>query len=262
MNTTPNPTPARAWRQALLTLGLGLATMLPAHADLFADNDARRAILQLRSQFAQMQQAQQTQAGQIQQIRNSLLDLNSRIDHLKGEVAQLRGQQDTTVQQINQSISKVEAGQKDLAKRIAPLEPVSVQIDGKTVTVQPAEKSAYDAAMAAFRGSQFDTAASQFKAFAAQYPASAYLASAEYWQANALFALQRYREAAPVFEALISGHADSARVPDAMLGLANCQVELRQVRAARLTLEHLLRQFPHSEAAQTAHDRLAKLRRE
>ena len=251
------PRPAR---HALLGLALALGSALPAHADLFADNDARRAILELRQQVAQLQQTQQQQAQQIQQVRGALLDLNGQIEQVKGDVAQLRGQQDTTVRQLNQDVAKVVAGQKDLSQRLAPLEPVSVQIDGKPFTVQPAEKAAYDQAMAAFRGSQFDAAASGFKAFIDQYPASPYIAGAQYWEGNSLFALQRYKDAIAAFQALLDDHADNAHAPQAMLGLANCQVELRQLYTARLTLEHLIKRFPNSEAAQTAHARLKKLK--
>ena len=78
--------------------------------------------------------------------------------------------------------------------------------------------------------------------------------------AASLFALQRYKDAIAAFQALLDDHADNAHAPQAMLGLANCQVELRQLRAARLTLEHLIKRFPNSEAAQTAHARLKKLK--
>ncbi len=244
---------------AAACVALGLAWRAQARADLFADNDARRAILDLRAQVATLQQASQSQAQQVQQIRNSLLDLSNQIDQIKGEMAQLRGQQDTTTRQLNDTIAKVAAGQKDLSQRLAPLEPVSVQIDGQAFTVQPAEKSGYEHALGAFRNSDFAGASTAFKAFLDQYPASPYAPEARYWLANSLFGQQKYREAEAAFKAVIDA-GDATRTPQAMLGLANAQVELHELRAARATLHKLAKAYPASNAGKTAKERLQKLR--
>ena len=45
-----------------------------------------------------------------------------------------------------------------------------------------------------------------------------------------------------------------------MLSVANCQVELKDTRGARKTLEDLIKAYPQSEAAATAKDRLARLK--
>ena len=47
-----------------------------------------------------------------------------------------------------------------------------------------------------------------------------------------------------------------ARVPEAMLAVSNVQVELKDTKAARKTLEELVKQYPSTEAAQAARDRL------
>ncbi len=45
-----------------------------------------------------------------------------------------------------------------------------------------------------------------------------------------------------------------------MLSIANCQVELKDVRGARKSLEDLGKNYPQSEAAQAGKERLARLR--
>jgi TolA-binding protein len=50
------------------------------------------------------------------------------------------------------------------------------------------------------------------------------------------------------------------RAPEASLSIANCQVELKDVKSARKTLEDLIKVYPQSEAAAVAKDRLAKLK--
>jgi TolA-binding protein len=53
---------------------------------------------------------------------------------------------------------------------------------------------------------------------------------------------------------------DHARAPEAVLSIANCQIELKDNPGARRTLEDLVKAYPQSEAALAARDRLARLR--
>jgi TolA-binding protein len=50
------------------------------------------------------------------------------------------------------------------------------------------------------------------------------------------------------------------RYPEAMLTLANAQIELNLSLDAKKTLEDLIRDYPSSEAAKAATERLAKLK--
>ena len=50
------------------------------------------------------------------------------------------------------------------------------------------------------------------------------------------------------------------KAPEAVLSIANCQIELKDTRAARRTLEDLTKTYPDSEAAQAGRERLSRLR--
>ena len=69
-----------------------------------------------------------------------------------------------------------------------------------------------------------------------------------------------YKEAIVNFKAVLSVAPDHLRAPEAALSIANCQVELKDVRSARKTLEDLIKVYPQSEAAAVAKDRLTKLK--
>ena len=58
----------------------------------------------------------------------------------------------------------------------------------------------------------------------------------------------------------LSMEPSGPRSAEAMLAIANCQVELKDNAAARKTLDDLVKRFPTSEAAQAAKDRLARLK--
>jgi TolA-binding protein len=49
-------------------------------------------------------------------------------------------------------------------------------------------------------------------------------------------------------------------VPEAVLAIANCQLEIKDNKAARKTLEDLVAKYPSSEAAAAARDRLARFK--
>jgi TolA-binding protein len=50
------------------------------------------------------------------------------------------------------------------------------------------------------------------------------------------------------------------RAAEAMLSVGNCQLELKDIKAARKTFNELVKAYPHTEAAAAASERLAKLK--
>ena len=62
------------------------------------------------------------------------------------------------------------------------------------------------------------------------------------------------------FRALVAAAPESGRAPEALLSIANCQIELKDRAAARRTLDELVRAYPKSEAADAGRERLASLK--
>ena len=245
-----------------------VAVALPAHAGIFDDDEARRAILDLRKQLDQSnQQAQARQAEQmsvmnesIGQLKRSLLDLNSQIELQRSDNARLRGQ----IEELARNVAELQRKQTDLQQgvdeRIRKVEPQKVTVDDREFSVDPDEKRTYDEALAGFRRGEFDRAASGFSGLLKRYPNSGYRQSALFWLGNAQYARRDYKEAITTFRSLIASAPDSARAPEAMLAIANCQAELKDTKAARKTIDDLLKAYPKSEAAQAGRERLAALR--
>lgn len=244
------------WWLAFACATLALASSV-GHAALFEDDEARRAILEMRQRVDQMQQ---NSGGDAAQLRRSVLDLQSQIESLKGELADLRGQNE----KLSRDVSDLQQRQKDISKnvddRLRKFEPETVQVDGREFKAEPAEKSDYDGALAVFRTGKFADAVTAFQAFVQKYPQSGYLPSARFWLGNAQYATRDYKSAIDNFKALLAAAPDHARAPEAALSIANCQVELKATAAARKTLEDLIRVYPQSEAASAAKERLARLK--
>ena len=84
--------------------------------------------------------------------------------------------------------------------------------------------------------------------------------SAFFWLGNAQYATREYKEAIQNFRSLLTQAPDHLRAPEAVLSIANCQVELKDTKAARSTLEDLIKAYPQSEAAAAAKQRLPRLK--
>ena len=232
-------------------------TATASQAALFSDDEARRAILEVRQRVDAMQQRH---ADEMSQVRRSVLDQQQQIDALRSDVARLTGQNEQLVREA----AELQRKQKDMAQgvddRLRQFEPVQVTVDGQQFTADPAEKRDFDAALATFRAGKFAEAQTAFANLIKQYPRSGYLPSARFWLGNAQYATRDYKEAIANFKALLAATPDYARAPEAALSIANCQLELKETRGARKTLEDLVRAYPQSEAAVAAKDRLSRLK--
>ncbi len=284
---------ARVGRVLRLLVLCGTLVQASAHAGLFDDEEARKAILELRQRVeagrqasdaglqrlqsmieAQRDAQRDTQAQQLQrgteenaQLRRSLLELQNQIETLRAEITRLNGLNEQTLRSVAdmQRIQKdLAAGQQDLARgvdeRVRQLEPTKVSVDGREILVEPAERRSFDTALASFRGSDFPAAQAGFQTLIARYPKTGYLPSALFWLGNAQYATRDYKEAITNFRILLQAAPDHLRAPEALLSIANCQIELKDLRGARKSLEDLGKAYPQSEAAQAAKERLARLR--
>jgi tol-pal system protein YbgF len=273
------------WRAAGLVLLLCLAALPAAQAGLFDDEEARKAIVELRARVAQGEEAQRLRISelaaangqiaaansqlaaanaqlveQLATLRRSLLDLNNQIESLRSEMAKLRGNEE----QMMRELADLQRRQRDVGQslddRLRRVEPVKVSLDGREFMVDPEEKRAYDEAIAAIRKGEFDKSVVMLSNFQRRYGAGPYGDAARFWLGNAQYGKRDYKEAMASFRAFVTAAPDHPRAAEALLALANSQAETKDTRAARKTLEDLIKAYPQSEAAQAARERLPSLK--
>jgi tol-pal system protein YbgF len=262
----------RAWRLSTVVAACGwLLAATTAHAGLFDDEEARKAILDVRTRIQNNDEAARAKLGelsqanaqlleQVQQLRRSLLDLNTQLEAQRADSAKMRGAQE----QLAKDLADVQRLLKDTSKglddRLRQIEPQKITLDGKEFLAESEEKRAHDQAMAALRTGDFDKAAAGLGNFLQRYPNTGYIESARFWLGNALYGQKNYKEAVAVFRALIAGSPNHLRTPEAMLAVANCQIEMKDVRSARKTIDELGKAYPTSEAAAAGKERLTGLK--
>jgi tol-pal system protein YbgF len=228
---------------------------MTAHAGMFDDDEARKAILDLRNKVEALQKDVASKSD-----KNSALSLSDQNDQLRQEVARLRGQLEVLTNELANTQQRQKDFYVDLDSRLTKLEPQKVNVDGKEVSVDQSEQKTYDAALNIFKGGDYKGASSAFGDFLKRYPQSGYAASAQYWLGNSLYAQRDYKGAIAAQQAVVKNYPDNPKVADALLNIASSYTELKDKASARKSLETLIAKYPNSPAAQTGKERMATLK--
>jgi tol-pal system protein YbgF len=249
--------PSRPWAAALLAALLLVSG--GARAGLFDDEEARKAILDLR---AKLDTLSRDVNGRVdtKADKTALLEMVNQNEQTMAEIDKLRGQIEVLANDISTAQKRQKDFYADLDARIRKLEPRQVNIDGQEAAVAPDEQSIYETAMAAFNGGDYKTSATQLGEFVRRYPLSGYAANAQYWLGSSFYAQRDCKKAIPALQVVGTTYPDSAKAPDAMLNIGTCYIDLKDKKAAAKTFKELIAKYPASSAAKAAKDRLPGLK--
>src|SRR5690554_3256801 len=219
-------------RYVLATLlAAGTVSAGPAYA--FADDDARRAILDLREQLHQM----------VEQDRRIRLEFADQIEMLRNEISSLRGE----VERL---------------KWVTDLDKRSTQDQSGgfgTVVADPQEQAAFEGPMGLFRAGKYKEAAEGFALFLDAWPTSQLTPEARFYRGSSQYATKQFKESIAGLQELIATTPQDPRAPDALLIIAASQIELDDLAGAKTSLQRIVTEYPDSSAAQTATERLELL---
>src|SRR5450830_2124398 len=139
-------------------MALAAAMPLAAHAGILDDDEARKAILDLRVKVDNLTRDLNARLDTKSDKRDAL-DLVNQHEQTMQEIARLRGQIEVLANDIANAQKRQKDFYVDLDARLRKLEPREVTIDGKTAQVDPGEQRSYDAATKLFTGGDYKAAA-------------------------------------------------------------------------------------------------------
>ena len=260
--STRNLMPSQVLPKSLLAVAVGLLLSVPAHAGLFDDEEARKQVLQLRTQLADTQRTLDARISDLEaQAKNrSIIDLFNQVEVLKTEFAKLRGQiellqnemENTQKRQrdlyvdLDGRLRKVEAQQAEQAARAAATPPVAsmppgaVGPTGSTGTTPPGTT---DPGRAMPPGSVVAPPPASIDPVAEQ---RAYDQGLEHFRAG------RFAEAVTAFQLFTRNFPRSTLVPSAQYWIGNSLYATRDFRGAISTQRQLIAQYPDSAKASDA----------
>jgi tol-pal system protein YbgF len=244
-----------------------LFALVPAHAALFDDDEARKQVATERARVDDVVKQMgiiNERLGKVEdQLKSGgLLDLQTQIEQLQQDLATLRGQ----IEVLNNNIEGAAKSQRDMytdldtrlhrLEQPAPTAPsAAASTDGDSV-----EDHAYQAAKGQFDIGNYQGAIAAFQDFLKQYPSSVRAPRAQYWIGNAYYNLRNFKLAIETQHILIKTYPDdSPSVSDAMLNIGSSQILLGQKKLAKKTLQELIIKYPTSDAADKDKRRLATL---
>lgn len=223
------PTTLRIALASMMALGTLSAT--PVHA--FADDDARRAILDLREQVHQI----------VEQDRRIRLEFADQLEMLRHEIVSLRGE----IEQLKWASGLDRRSSQD-------------QSGGQSIQVaDPQEQAAYESPIALFRSGKYKEAADGFTLFLDAYPNSQLAPEARFYRGSSQYATRDFKASIAGLQELINTTPQDPRAADALLIIAASQIELDDLSGAKSSLQRIVNEYPDTSAAQTATDRLKLL---
>ena len=200
---------------------------------------------------AEMSSEMSKSASELEAMRKAVAELRATVAVLE---AGLKGAE-RSANDVKEVSSKID----ELKRRI---EPVETTIDGRVFDALPAEVAAYKAAVGKVERGEFAAARVDLQQFLASVSNPGFRGSALYWLGQAQYASSQFREAQASFGDMVKFSPDHPRAAEAMLAMANCQLELKEPRAnVRRSLDNLIKLHPKSKAAAEAKELLARLPR-
>lgn len=242
-------------RHAARLLGaawFALALPLSAQAGLFDDDEARQRIEQLRAEVNELgKRADTTSRNQV--------DFANQVEAIRADIAKLRGQIEVLTYELEAAQKRQKDFYVDLDSRMRKLEQPPAEAKSETPKVDPAQETRdYEAALAGLKAAKFKEAAAAFVAFIKAYPNSSLAASAHYWGGYAHAQARDHAGAADLFGKFAAGWPKDERAPAALESRVTSLEAIKDVKAARATLQQLADAYPASEAGKKAKLRLKK----
>ena len=193
---------------------------------------------EIRGLRAQLEELQHQNEETARSARNQYLDVDTRLQRLEAATAAPAPVED------------------DPAVADAPATVITDVPAGKPVPATPAERAEYDEALAALKAGKYADSARLFAGFLEKYPNGAYAPNAVYWLGESYYVTENYALALDEFRMLVQRWPSHDKASGGLLKVALSQQGLRQGAEAQRTLQAVIDQYPGSDAARAAQQRL------
>ena len=236
-----------------------------AGAGLFSDDEARAQIQQIETRLTQVDELLAKHDLSEKKQARTILDLQSLIEAQNAEIRTLRGLNE----ELAHNLQGIEKRQRDinvdLDARLRKQETIEHNGADKTNgtasnDAASAETRAFETAYGFYKTEHYQNAAAAFQEFLRNFPQTTHAADVYYWLGFSQYVLKDYKGSLLSYKKLSTQFDTHPKLADALLNMADCQMELKDKAAAKLTLKLIVSKFPNSDAAKDAKKQLAQLK--
>jgi len=218
--------------------------------------------------LGQLERRTREQSGE---SARQLSALNARIDGLTAEMNRLSARLDELAQRLD-SQSRPKGAGPGARPAPSPIPTPSPSGGARSPGDGTAEES-YKAAYLDFTKGNYTLAIAEFREFVSRHPDAPQADSAQYWIGESYFSMGRaaasagqadkareaLEQSVQEFRKVFVNYPRGRQVPTALYKEALALVDLKQVKVAKARLQYLVDNFPQSEEAPLARERLKNL---
>jgi tol-pal system protein YbgF len=189
-------------------------------------------------------------------MRSSKADNDTRVAELARRLDTVVGKLEDSNQRFSEVLQKIDATRQPYqadsagADSGAPRVPAAAQGDPKPL---------YDAAYTDFTNGKYDLARAGFDQYVAAFGRTELAGNAQFWIAETYYQQARYQDAAAAYQKVLDLYPHNIKCPGALLKLGLSQAGLGSRAQARVTLRRVGHEYPGTEEARVAAQRLKKL---
>ncbi len=146
----------------------------------------------------------------------------------------------------------------DLVKREVSKKETAEVSDTTKPLIDVDPQQLYDAAYLDLTKGKYDLAITGFSNYLKYFPETEQADNAQYWLGECHYAKKNYTKAAIEFHKVLENYATGDKVPSALYKLGLSLLELKSVGQANKYLQELIDQYPNTQEAKLAKEKLKK----
>ena len=214
-------------RIALVLLSTVLLSVNTSAWALFGDDEARKAILELRDQLKSQQEVQ--------------MSLYDRLEKLTKEVEDLTNS-------VGKEKQNAETIYDDLSNRLNEMDP-KAKAAAAASDREISAKQELDRCLSVFQKGDANQAIKCFSGMTQKYSRTKVYPDALYWLGSSYYMKGNFAQTIATEQRLISGYSKHAKVPEAYLLVGMAQMDSKKTAEAKATFNKLIKLYPKSSAA-------------
>jgi tol-pal system protein YbgF len=179
--------------------------------------------------------------------------MGSRMDDYEGQSLMLSAQ----INDLSQRLTGVAQRVDEMKYSVA--EPALADSADSVVIAPPELRQLYDQAYHDLTRGNYDLAKGGFAEYLRLYPDTELADNALYWLGETEYVEHNYEKAIDIFKQVHEKYPRGNKVPAALFKVGLCQITLKQIDEAKITLRALIQNHPATPEASQAEERLKEL---